>query len=433
MLNSPDFAKATLDCRPGFFGPRRPFLRGPHEIDHYSPRTARHASLATESRQFAEGLGPQPPAHRIISEKQGFPMTSSPNTASNADAAIPFQTLSIPRPDDWHLHLRDGPELAAVAAHTARVFGRAIVMPNLKPPVTTVAAARLYRDRVLAALPSSAKFEPLMTLYLTDNTPPAEIANAKAAGFVHAVKYYPAGATTNSDSGVTSLDRVYPVLAAMERYGVVLSLHGEVTAPEVDMFDRERVFVDTLLPKIVRDFPGLRIVLEHITTKEAAAFVTAHARNIGATITPQHLVYSRNALFAGNYLRPHNYCLPILKRETHRQALVAAATSGDPRFFLGTDSAPHAKHNKESACGCAGCYSAPAALEMYAEVFEDAGALQRLEGFASRFGAQFYELPPHSETVTLIREAWTVPAEFGFGSDTIVPLRAGEVLRWRVR
>jgi dihydroorotase len=344
-----------------------------------------------------------------------------------------LDSLTLPRPDDWHLHLRDGPELAAVAAHTARVFGRAIVMPNLSPPVTTVAAARLYRDRILAALPTSATFEPLMTLYLTDNMPPGEIAKAKGSGLVHAVKYYPAGATTNSDSGVTSLDRVYPVLAAMEKHGIVLSLHGEVTAPEIDMFDRERVFVDTLLAKIARDFPGLRIVLEHITTKEAAAFVMAHARNVGATITPQHLLYSRNALFTGNYLRPHNYCLPILKRETHRQALVATATSGDPRFFLGTDSAPHAKHKKESACGCAGCYTAPAALEMYAEVFEDAGALQRLEGFASRFGADFYGLPRHSDTVTLTREAWTLPSEFAFGGGTIVPLRAGELLRWRVR
>ena len=344
-----------------------------------------------------------------------------------------MDTLTLPRPDDWHLHLRDGPELAAVATHTARVFGRAIVMPNLKPPVTTVAAASLYRDRIKAALPSSVRFEPLMTLYLTDNTPPGEIARAKDSGFVYAVKYYPAGATTNSDSGVTSLDRVYPVLAAMEKNGMVLSLHGEVTTPDVDMFDRERVFVDTLLRNIVRDFPGLRIVLEHITTKEAADFVTGRAHNLGATITPQHLLYSRNALFTGNFLRPHNYCLPILKREAHRQALVAAATSGDPRFFLGTDSAPHAKHNKEAACGCAGCYSAPAALEMYAEAFEDAGALDRLEGFASRFGADFYGLPQHRDTVTLTREAWTLPREFPFGSGSIVPLRAGELLRWRAR
>ncbi len=305
-------------------------------------------------------------------------------------------------------------------------------MPNLKPPVTTVAAASAYRDRILAALPSGTAFEPLMTLYLTDNTPPAAVAEARASGFVHAVKYYPSGATTHSDSGVTALDRVYPVLAAMEKHGVVLSLHGEVTAPEVDMFDREKVFVDTLLQRIVRDFPGMKVVLEHITTREAADFVFAQSRNVAATITPQHLLYSRNALFIGNFLRPHNYCLPVLKRETHRQALVAAATSGDPRFFLGTDSAPHAKHAKENACGCAGCYSAPGALEMYAEVFDNAGALERLEGFASRFGADFYGLPQHKSSVTLRREAWTMPAEFAYGGATLVPLRAGEALRWRL-
>jgi dihydroorotase len=355
-------------------------------------------------------------------------MTSTPNVSSALLAS-----LTLARPDDWHLHLRDGPELQAVAAHTARVFGRAIVMPNLSPPVTTVAAAEAYRGRIVAALPKVSSFEPLMTLYLTDNTRPAEIAKARASGIVHAVKYYPAGATTNSDTGVTALDRVYPALAAMEKEGVVLSLHGEVTAPEVDIFDRERVFVETLLPRIVRDFPGLKVVLEHITTREAAAFVREQGAPVAATITPQHLVYSRNALFAGNCIRPHHFCLPVLKREAHRHALLAAATSGDPHFFLGTDSAPHAKHRKEAACGCAGCYTAHAALEMYAEVFEDAGALTRLEGFASRFGAQFYGLPPHAETVTLRREPWTVPAEYTFGADALVPLRAGEVLRWRVR
>jgi dihydroorotase len=271
-----------------------------------------------------------------------------------------------------------------------------------------------------------------MTLYLTDNLAVGEIVAARASGAIHAVKYYPAGATTNADSGVTSLERVYPVLAAMEKHGVVLSLHGEVTAPEVDMFDRERVFVDTLLRRVVRDFPGLRVVLEHITTREAVAFVHDHARNVAATITPQHLLYSRNALFAGNFIRPHNFCLPVLKREVHRQALVAAATSGDPRYFLGTDSAPHARHLKENACGCAGCYSAPAALPMYAETFEDVGALDRLEGFASRFGADFYGLPPHDDTVTLVREAWTLPADYPYGGDSLVPLRAGETLRWRV-
>jgi dihydroorotase len=304
-------------------------------------------------------------------------------------------------------------------------------MPNLRPPVTTVAAAADYRARILAALPAGTPFVPLMTLYLTDNTAPAEIERAKASGFVHAVKYYPAGATTNSDSGVTALDRVYPALAAMERAGVVLSLHGEVTDATVDMFDRERVFVDTLLARIVRDFPGLKIVLEHITTREAAAFVREAQTPIGATITPQHLLWSRNALFAGG-IRPHYYCLPILKRETHREALVAAATSGNPRFFLGTDSAPHARHAKENACGCAGCYSAHAALELYAEAFEDANALDRLEGFASRFGADFYGLPRNTDRITLERAPWTVPAEYPFGADTIVPLRAGEPLRWRV-
>jgi dihydroorotase len=382
--------------------------------------------MATASPPSQTG---KPYGQRIITEKQGLPMTSTPEASPAGRAPA---TLTLRRPDDWHLHLRDGPGLAAVVGPTARVFGRAIVMPNLKPPVTSVAAAGAYRDRIMAALPAGTRFEPLMTLYLTDNLPPAQVAEAKASGFVHAVKYYPAGATTNSDSGVTSLDRVYPVLAAMEKHGVVLSLHGEVTAPDVDMFDRERVFVETLLQRIVRDFPGLKVVLEHITTSEAAAFVFGHARNVAATITPQHLLYSRNALFAGNFLRPHNYCLPILKRETHRQALVAAATSGDPRFFLGTDSAPHARHLKENACGCAGCYSAPVALPLYAEAFEDAGALDRLEGFASRFGADYYGLPPHADKVTLARDAWSVPSEHPYGDVTVVPLRAGEVLRWRV-
>ena len=345
--------------------------------------------------------------------------------------STPPSALTLVRPDDWHVHLRDGPALAAVAGATARAFGRAIVMPNLKPPVTTVAAAASYRERILAALPAGSSFAPLMTLYLTDNTPPDEVARAKASGFVHAIKYYPAGATTNSDSGVTDLARVYPALAAMERHGVVLSLHGEVTDPGVDMFDRERVFVDTLLTAIVRDFPGLSIVLEHITTREAAAFVREAPSRIAATITPQHLLWSRNALFAGG-IRPHYYCLPILKRETHRQALVAAATSGNPRFFLGTDSAPHAQGAKENACGCAGCYSAPVALELYAEAFEDAGALGRLEGFASRFGADFYGLPRNAGTVTLVREPWDVPADCAFGAERIVPLRAGETVRWRL-
>jgi dihydroorotase len=341
------------------------------------------------------------------------------------------QRLTITRPDDWHVHLRDGPALAAVVAATAGSFARAIVMPNLKPPVTSVAEAAAYRDRIRAALPANSAFEPLMTLYLTDNTSASEIERARASGFVHAVKYYPAGATTNSDAGVTAIERAYPALAAMERSGVVLSIHGEVTDPDVDVFDRERAFVDRLLGRIVRDFPALRVVLEHITTAEAAAFVAAAGPTVAATITPQHLLYSRNALFLGG-VRPHWYCLPILKRETHRKALVAAATSGNPKYFLGTDSAPHAKATKENACGCAGCYTAPYALALYAEAFEAARALDRLEGFASFFGADFYRLPRNRDTVTLIREPAGVPATLPFGDTTVVPLRAGERLPWRL-
>ena len=304
-------------------------------------------------------------------------------------------------------------------------------MPNLQPPVTTVQAASSYRSRILAATAPNSRFVPLMTLYLTDNTSEGDVREAKESGFVHAIKYYPAGATTNSDSGVTSIDRVYPALAEMERSGVVLSLHGEVVDPEVDMFDRERVFIDRVLTRIVRDFPGLRIVLEHITTSEAAAFVLEAGGNLAATLTPQHLLYSRNALFAGG-LRPHFYCMPILKRESHRKALLGAATSGNPKFFLGTDSAPHAKSVKESACCGAGCYTAPIALPLYAEAFEHAGALQHLEGFASFHGADFYRLPRNRDRLTLLREAWTVPAGYPFGDETVVPLRAGETLRWRV-
>jgi dihydroorotase len=304
-------------------------------------------------------------------------------------------------------------------------------MPNLRPPITTVTMAAAYRERILAALPTDAGFEPLMTLYLTDDTSADEIARAKASGIVHAMKYYPAGATTNSQSGVTDLARAYPALAAMERHGLVLAVHGEVTDADVDVFDRERVFVARRLAAIVRDFPGLRIVLEHVTTREGVDFVSAAPPNVAATITPQHLLYSRNALFEGG-LRPHLYCLPVLKRETHRQALVAAATSGDPKFFLGTDSAPHAKADKEAACGCAGCYSAPVALPLYAEVFEEANALDRLEAFASLHGAAFYGLPANADSITLARETWRVPETFRYGDATIVPLRASEELRWRV-
>jgi dihydroorotase len=344
---------------------------------------------------------------------------------------MPPDTLTLLRPDDFHVHLRDGAQMQAVVGATAQVFGRAIVMPNLKPPVTTTEAAAEYRRRIQDALPPATRFEPLLTLYLTDNTSAAELDRAKRSGFVHAVKYYPAGATTNSESGVTSLARVHGALAAMERLGIVLSVHGEVTDEHVDVFDRERAFVDGPLAAIVRDFPALRIVLEHITTREAAQFVTDASSRVAATITPQHLIYSRNALFAGG-LRPHLYCLPVLKREIHRQALVAAATSGNPKFFLGTDSAPHAKDAKENACGCAGCYTAPIAMPLYAEAFEDAGALDRLEGFSSMHGAAFYGLPRNRDSITLQRGDWIVPETFPFGDSTIAPLRAGATLRWKI-
>jgi dihydroorotase len=339
--------------------------------------------------------------------------------------------LTLTRPDDWHLHLRDGAGMACVLGATADVFGRAIIMPNLRPPVATADAAAAYRARILHALPKGSRFEPLMTLYLTDNTSPAEIAKAKASGFVHAVKYYPSGATTNSDSGVTKLERAYAALGAMEKHGLVLSVHGEVVDPDVDMFDRERVFIERSFAAIVRDFPALKVVFEHVTTAEAAAFVAAAPPRVAATITPQHLLYSRNALFAGG-LRPHHYCLPILKRETHRRALVAAATSGNPKYFLGTDSAPHARSAKEAACGCAGCYTAPIALPLYAEAFEAAGALDKLEAFASHFGADFYGLPRNTDKVTLRRRPWTVPVLYPFAGDSVVPLRAGEAVAWRV-
>ncbi|MFZ5574630.1 MAG: dihydroorotase [Pseudomonadota bacterium] len=339
-------------------------------------------------------------------------------------------TLTLTRPDDWHIHFRDGAAMQSVLPATARVFGRAIAMPNLKPPVVTVADAAAYRDRLLAAA-AGTRFEPLMTLYLTDNTSPDEIRRAKASGFVHAVKYYPAGATTNSDSGVTELTRAYPAIAAMEEVGLPLLLHGEVVDPEVDVFDREAVFIDRHLTRLLKDFPRLRIVLEHITTRHAAEFVAAAPGHVGATITVHHLLYNRNAMFRGG-IRPHLYCLPVLKRELHRQALVAAAVSGSPKFFLGTDSAPHAVGAKESACGCAGIYTAHAAIELYAEVFEDAGALDKLEAFASFHGADFYGLPRHTDTITLVREAWTVPQRLALGDTVLVPLRAGEAVRWRV-
>ena len=339
--------------------------------------------------------------------------------------------LTLTRPDDWHLHLRDGDIMASVLPDTARRFARAIVMPNLKPPVTTVEHARAYRERILAALPAGMSFEPLMTLYLTEATPPEEIARAKASGFVHAVKYYPTGATTNSENGVTDLKRVYSVLAAMERHDLPLLMHGEVTDSAVDAFDREAVFIERHLTPLVRAFPGLRTVLEHITTRAAAEFVGEASDNVAATITAHHLLLNRNAMFEGG-LRPHHYCLPLLKRETHRRALVAAATGGNPKFFLGTDSAPHPRHAKESACGCAGIYTAHAAIELYAEVFEQAGALDRLEAFASFHGPDFYRLPRNRDTLTLEKQGWTVPEEVRFGNEMGVPLRAGEQIAWRL-
>jgi dihydroorotase len=338
--------------------------------------------------------------------------------------------LTLVRPDDWHLHVRDGAALRAVVPHSARQFGRAIVMPNLRPPVVTVSQARAYRDRVLAAVPEGVAFEPLMTLYLTDATPPAEMRRAREAGVV-AIKLYPAGATTNSDAGVTDLKKVRATLAAAEKEGIVLLVHGEVTDPEVDVFDREAVFIERHLLALRRDFPALKIVLEHITTREGAQYVAEAGANTAATITAHHLLYNRNALFSGG-LRPHFYCLPVLKRERHRLALVAAATSGSERFFLGTDSAPHPATLKEHASGCAGCYTAFSALELYAEAFEAAGALDRLEQFASRAGPAFYGLPVNDGTVTLKKLAWTLPEALPFGETELKPLRGGETLTWRL-
>lgn len=340
-------------------------------------------------------------------------------------------SLTLTCPDDWHLHLRDGPVMASVVSHTVRAFARAIVMPNLKPPVATTQQAQAYRARILAALPPGVRFEPLMTLYLTDNTRPEEMESARASGVVHACKLYPAGATTNSESGVTDLDRMAPVFEAMAEAGLPLLVHGEVTDARVDIFDRERQFIDERLASIVSSYPGLKIVFEHVTTAEAVDFVREGPDTLGATITPHHLLYNRNALLAGG-IRPHYYCLPVLKRERHRVALVEAATSGHPRFFLGTDSAPHAVSDKESACGCAGAYSAHAALELYAELFDEAGALNRLEGFASHHGPDFYGLPRNVGTVTLRREPWTVPLHYPLGESAVVPLRAGESLAWRL-
>jgi dihydroorotase len=343
-----------------------------------------------------------------------------------------MQTLKITRPDDWHLHLRDGAALAAVLPDTARRFGRAIIMPNLKPPVTTVALAAAYRERIVAALPAGSTFEPLMTLYLTDNTPPEEIDAIKDSGFVHALKLYPAGATTNSDAGVTNLAKCRATIARMEKLGVPLLVHGEVTDPEVDIFDREAVFIDKVMTPLLKDHPELRVVFEHITTKDAAQFVTSAGANIGATITAHHLLLNRNALFQGG-IRPHNYCLPVLKREVHRLALVAAATGDSGKFFLGTDSAPHGKTAKEAACGCAGCYTANAGIELYAEAFAQAGKLSMLEAFSSFNGPDFYRLPRNRDSITLREQSWTVPDTQAYlDSDALVPFRAGEAISWQL-
>jgi dihydroorotase len=339
--------------------------------------------------------------------------------------------LTIRRPDDWHVHLRDGAALAAVAPFTARRFARAIVMPNLQPPVTTTELAAAYRRRILAALPADAAFEPLMTLYLTERTDPREIDRACDAGVVHAVKLYPAGATTHSDAGVADLRRAYPALERMQQRGLPLLVHGETPGPDVDPFDREAHFIDTVLAPLIERFARLKVVLEHITTRRAVEFVSGARAGVGATITPQHLLLNRGALFAGG-LRPHHYCLPVLKREADRAALVAAATGGDPRFFLGTDSAPHERAAKESACGCAGMFTAHAGIELYAEVFERAGRLDRLDDFASRFGAEFYGLPANSGTLTLVADPWVVPGHYPFADGTLTPYGAGETLRWRL-
>ncbi|OOZ40554.1 dihydroorotase [Solemya pervernicosa gill symbiont] len=338
--------------------------------------------------------------------------------------------ITITRPDDWHLHLRDDEAMQAVVAHTAERFGRAIVMPNLRPPVTTTEQALAYRDRILKALPEGSAFEPLMTLYLTDNTPPEEIEKAAADGAVKAVKLYPAGATTNSDSGLTDIHKAEATLQKMAEVGMPLLVHGEVTAKEVDIFDREARFLDEVLKPLIDRIPDLKVVAEHITTKEMAEFVLQASDNVAATITPQHLLYNRNAMLVGG-IRPHFYCLPILKREIHREKLIEVATSGNPKFFLGTDSAPHAKGAKESACGCAGVYSAHAAIEFYAEAFDAAGALDKLEGFASHFGADFYGLPRNSDTITLKKESWEVPESYPFGDEKVIPLRAGNPLNWK--
>ncbi len=339
--------------------------------------------------------------------------------------------LTLTRPDDWHLHLRDGQAMASVLEDTVRRFGRAIVMPNLAPPVRTTQQALDYRERILGELPAGSSFEPLMTLYLTDDTPPEEIGRAKLSGRVHGVKLYPAGATTHSDAGVTRISRCFLALEKMEQLGLPLLIHGEVTDPMVDVFDREKAFVDEVLGPIVERFSSLKVVLEHLTTRDAVQYVEVTGPNVAATITPHHLLLNRNALFLGG-IRPHHFCLPVLKREEHREALVAAAISGNPKFFLGTDSAPHSRASKEAGCGCAGVYNAHAAIELYATAFEEAGAIDKLEGFASHFGADFYGLPRNQDSITLLRQEWTVPLTLRFGGEELVPLRAGETIPWKL-
>ncbi|CAA0095070.1 dihydroorotase [Zhongshania aliphaticivorans] len=343
-----------------------------------------------------------------------------------------MQTLEITRPDDWHIHLRDGEVLSHTVADASRYFGRVIVMPNLTPPVRNLAEATAYRQRIEQALPTTGhKLQPLMVLYLTDNTQPEDIAAAAASDVVYAAKLYPAGATTNSDSGVTSIEKLYPVLESMEKHGLPLLVHGEVTDAEIDIFDREAQFIDRYLRQICTHFPALKLVLEHITTADAAQFVSESADNVAATITAHHLLYNRNHMLAGG-IRPHYYCLPILKRNTHQQALIAAATSGSPKFFLGTDSAPHARHRKEASCGCAGCYTAYAAIELYVEAFEAAGKLDKLEAFASFYGPDFYGLPRNNDTIILQKNSWIAPEQLPLGGDTIYPLRGGEQLHWQI-
>ena len=343
-----------------------------------------------------------------------------------------MKTLTITRPDDWHVHVRNSAILKTVLPHTARQFARAIIMPNLKPPVTTVDQALTYRDEILAAVPMGVDFTPLMTLYLTAATTEADIKKAAESEYIHAFKLYPAGATTHSDLGVADIVAAYPLFAAMEKHQIPLLIHGEVTDADCDIFDRERMFIDRYLTNIIKHFPDLRVVLEHVTTAEAVQFVESTSTNVAATITPQHLLYNRNALFVGG-IRPHHYCLPVLKREQHRLALVKAATSGNPKFFLGTDSAPHLTNLKESSCGCAGCFSAPIAVELYAEAFEAANALDKLEGFASFYGADFYRLPRNTDTITLEKTSWDVAASYGDNGISITPLKANETICWQVQ